>query len=594
MSEELGSTEQTLVDPTKQMEFTVAPDSLSQAPQEQFTDTDGIKRSLYTFQTQSCHNAKIVFYSPEELPYSEDVIKERTGFIFGDQPRFRTQEEWTSFVSRIQQGSKHPYPLQTTSHFRDAALESNSALFFVESTPLHLLDTALLLGANDPQLNEARKRFKEHRLTQYDWDILDNLAAAKLFDDTGNLKESRDTEGDALFVLSLTGNVEARSRVEKRRKFLDDQKSSFPTDQEQEDSHIKPFELEKLAAVHATRYLPVKTSNGYDLLSSFDGSGWKMPRNTIHFALNHHVSSNTGGSWEGQPYVIIDPLQDLIEQNGKPLSLQSIDTYFEVNPGQPLKLSDKAILIRPGQVSESGDLYKTVGKEVVYKSDILKTPEIDHLLDSLPEEQQFHLVIHVENLLRDATVYGGTSDRDYESSELSEDNHQRILSLDKNIILKNLLRSAQSEPLEIVIDNFFKNDTGISLSKDSQDRLLTGLQELLHQEVKYACVQEQIKNMGFQYKDGGFWSWTDTEAQKGLNALAQNMGINGTPHDGSVSSRVTDLFENDFFTFGLFDQLKDKKMTASDYYAKIRSFLKANLSELSPQSRRMLTAMGTL
>lgn len=69
-------------------------------------------------------------------------------------------------------------------------------------------------------------------------------------------------------------------------------------------------------------------------------------RSTKHFTLNGLVSSHEYGSFDGNPYIIIEPLNEHInDKNIK--SLNEADTYFQISREEPFKLSDKAVLMMP-------------------------------------------------------------------------------------------------------------------------------------------------------------------------------------------------------------------------------------------------------
>jgi len=75
-------------------------------------------------------------------------------------------------------------------------------------------------------------------------------------------------------------------------------------------------------------------------------------RCTKHFTLNGLVSSHMMGNFDNRTYIIIEPLEGHIDERDsdgsrKIVSLREADTYFKLEKGKPLKLSEKAIIMMP-------------------------------------------------------------------------------------------------------------------------------------------------------------------------------------------------------------------------------------------------------
>ena len=79
--------------------------------------------------------------------------------------------------------------------------------------------------------------------------------------------------------------------------------------------------------------------NKYSTLST-------IQRSTKHFTLNGLVSSHEYGDFSNNPYIIIDPLEEHINDENM-LSINEADTYFKISRDKPMKLSEKAELMMP-------------------------------------------------------------------------------------------------------------------------------------------------------------------------------------------------------------------------------------------------------
>ncbi len=92
---------------------------------------------------------------------------------------------------------------------------------------------------------------------------------------------------------------------------------------------MKPKDL---VAVHMTDYFP---ANG-TIRTLNDIFPQDTLRNTVHFAINHPVSSHTEGNWNNRGYGILAPLEDLCKSNpGSIENFNSVDTFFLGNTHLP-------------------------------------------------------------------------------------------------------------------------------------------------------------------------------------------------------------------------------------------------------------------
>lgn len=88
------------------------------------------------------------------------------------------------------------------------------------------------------------------------------------------------------------------------------------------------IDLENLVFVRADQYNPKLTDKGVIIESAYDASEGKIERLTNHFTLNHRVTQNSGGEWNNSPFLFITPGNAMIEQNGNPENLYSVDSFW--------------------------------------------------------------------------------------------------------------------------------------------------------------------------------------------------------------------------------------------------------------------------
>jgi hypothetical protein len=106
-----------------------------------------------------------------------------------------------------------------------------------------------------------------------------------------------------------------------------------------------------LVFVRADTYSPKVTSGGVMIENAYDATGGKTKRLTNHFSLNHRVASNIGGSWENSPYTFIIPAKKMVEDNGNPDNLYSVDSFW----AKSVKLPPGSVIIHePGQKPDLG------------------------------------------------------------------------------------------------------------------------------------------------------------------------------------------------------------------------------------------------
>ena len=129
--------------------------------------------------------------------------------------------------------------------------------------------------------------------------------------------------------------------------------------------------------VHATKYLPLVHKDGsqYIPTTAMATNFEKYPRNTVHFTLNHVVTSHGYGNWDATPYVIIAPYKSVAELNKNPAQVSAHDTYWSVDTDKGLVLPKNAFIVKP-----ANDVLFSIGENVAtYKTDSFTDEEIQQI-----------------------------------------------------------------------------------------------------------------------------------------------------------------------------------------------------------------------
>ena len=126
-----------------------------------------------------------------------------------------------------------------------------------------------------------------------------------------------------------------------------------------------------LALVHVTNYKPQKDENGCYMVDTLaQATDFQYPRNTVHFAISHHVESHMFGSWDDKPYVLVASMKDTIDRVGKPLGISSVDTFFEFGTDEKMVFPNTTHLIEPAgdRALPKDQLWVRQGSRTIYKS----------------------------------------------------------------------------------------------------------------------------------------------------------------------------------------------------------------------------------
>ncbi|MFH1401177.1 MAG: hypothetical protein ABIH41_06700 [Nanoarchaeota archaeon] len=142
-----------------------------------------------------------------------------------------------------------------------------------------------------------------------------------------------------------------------REKELENLHQEFQAEVERISDFMKNLDASRLIAVHLTDHFPwdgtmKPASSG--LMIRFSGKRYRdgiikdmqapLPRYTIHFALNHCVTSHMGGDWSQRTYAILIPLPALLART---INLSPVDTWiignYTLPPGSHILMPDETL-----------------------------------------------------------------------------------------------------------------------------------------------------------------------------------------------------------------------------------------------------------
>lgn len=567
---------------------------------EKFTDDDGNEHDLFTFRNRQGDEVRVVFYSREELPFNRVVVKDNQAVILGNEPKYRKKEEWQTFTKKVQEASQGYQTTKTRDQVVRDAIKENRALFFVENSPTSLIDIALWLGADGQDLREARQKSVNNNLTPRALEILDMAIAGKTIDDSGNVRSDKNSDGEALTILALLGDENANEILNKKMsvlKIMDENEREKQLDNLVKKSkryNNEPLQLNDLVAVHLTNYLPVSTKEGWQMNTTFDGSGWVDIKDTIHFALNHPVAGHDFNHWDSEPYAIVSPLDKMRDLNGPPTVLNTVDTFYEISPGTKLKLPKETRLVLPG-VPQNGELFgEDTDNKFVYKNKGLTGQDVQKFINYYTDEGQSSIGDKLGGIISDSDIYGAGWG-DWSSAVITKEEHDKLVGIMSNSNGKAVLKYFTQTSFEEGVSNLFR-EAGIldKIPAYSRDKLIKQIQSYFVTNIKNLAIRTLINRMGYKDKSGGKWSWGDSwDATGAMLKLGVQMDVPVEAHSATTNSEVVEIFRAGVRS-GLIAKLLGNQISPKEYRDLTNTNAKELLPELSQATRRMLYLIGAI
>jgi len=334
--------------------------------------------------------------------------------------------------------------------------------------------------------------------------------AGSMIDSSGKVKNQLDFEGEKLLIQAMSGDHTARSELEVRSKALSKMREQTHS---RERPAAPPISLEKLMAISIRRELPEYDSrtDSYLLCHPHDHSGGKSPRVSIHFTENCLVQANVPNNWAESSFVLMCPLNSMIQMNGMPENLDSVDTFFTTMPGVPLKLrAADTTIVRPScDLSENSTVsLSNDGRTCFYATDRFTRTRVLHLCEQLRDN----------DLLAPILLEAVDPGRRFRSKIENRINPMEALGI--------VLRSGLPELVTLLGKLDFES------AQTRMDRALVPL-------AKRAAVMSVMRTRGFNAEPGGQRSWGDTgKSTHEFQETARYYGTRSGPHEGSPADEV--------------------------------------------------------
>lgn len=500
-----------------------------------------------------------VIFKDREGDMNPGVISDKHAILLGKGPKWVPQATFEGWKKQFDGVNNARIEGQVQPQHLDTYSQNGGLTFIVDQDAEAIVEMALLLGAKDPKV---RQFYHEARTFHYSEELLqqiDNAIAARVLNEDGTIDPANNThDGEALLLASFMGDEKAKAILAKKGatyRSLEEKNAQDRlnknhalyeefVEQHADDPSSKeaaPLRIEELVTVHTTKYYPEfnKDIGRWVMRSTYDATDGYQPRVTVHTALNHVVNSHAGGQWEEMPIVVIAPLEDMIKENGLPCGIQSVDTFWELNPGQDLVLPESTRILAPGPV------------------------ESESIQNTAPTNRLNHRAI--------AEGRHPVNYRSYDTSNLQK------------------LRLAY-DPEKLFFDkNLTPEERSLQIGLDEQVRV--EVREVGEQ--KKAATREVVEQMGFQYRKDSHDSDFDENIGRlynyRLSLLAGELGLPQNDHSNSPSGEVEDsLYQSLAF------KVDNKEYISAENRGELLELLARDWKNISPKIKRMLWTYGII
>ena len=309
--------------------------------------------------------------------------------------------------------------------------------------------------------------------------------------------------------------------------------------------------------VHTTKYLPLVNKDGTQYIpttamaTGFAGA----PRNTVHFTLNHVVTSHGYGNWDATPYIIIAPYKSVVELNQNPAQVSAHDTYWSVGVDTGFRLPQNSFVIKT-----SNDVLFSIGENVAtYKTDNFTDEEIQQIetLMTPYDRGQYEKYknadfedYEIEDILRFAPeivkkMYAGSKDKKAFLRGMYEEAKFEILTRYlRNAVVKMVIDKMGGRQI-----NFYDAcDNSMAIAKTADEKGLDGAASNKgHSGSIYYAIEESyaglnvLLNGGFF--NGGAYKQKDVEALYNDIVDSQRLSYIDLLIDSIINNKPIDFYE---------------------------------------------------
>lgn len=307
------------------------------------------------------------------------------------------------------------------------------------------------------------------------------------------------------------GTIEGKSEktISIEEKYKDDLEKIEPIGkhlEKEDDGNIsagQEISFDQLVFVRADEYMPSIDKNGnLNVLNATDATGGEIDRMTNHFTLNHLVESNDGGNWDNRDFQFIIPGNEMIEANGDPENLYSVDSFWtkstvlpegsviivneEKKTEIPKELNDKYIVIKRDKETNNRELVSAVLDKMGYTEirgggSYSNSKNIDSMITHFANKENIRAEVHrsswskaneesnflikeahhSEAMSRIIGIYDGTEEADrmpsslkektfkgiFEVFKIQEDQYAELLDDRAKIMENSIIHSGEDETL---------------------------------------------------------------------------------------------------------------------------------------------------
>lgn len=357
---------------------------------------------------------------------------------------------------------------------------SSPTLISASKTLSGVLEVAYFLSPENREIQQLRDELGRGVYSERAYELLDELVACNLFGKSGLTGD--ESQAEMLVIEGLLGGDAAKQEIARRMESFSEFRS-----QSSRRSHLEPEPGQKalrpseLACVHATRFLPEMREDGTAQVSSLaTATDHQFIRNTVHVALNHCVSSHMYGSWEDCSYVLIAPFESVTQQSGNPYMLNTVDTWWTLNPGEPLVFPEAHLIILHAEAQER-----------------------------LFDDSEPHITRVKAPPYTERDLY------EFEDEIWEHDSLRQLLSVDR---VQRELRREEAEG-----------------EKREGEKLTSKENELLSEVMREVATARALCRAGYTPRSGGMWAWDGNswEATAETTELAARMKVFSGNHSDS-------------------------------------------------------------
>lgn len=407
-------------------------------------------------------------------------------------------------------------PAAETAQWRSALGTTGPRHFVVDRTVNDILDLGRRLGMPMPPQDQQ-------------YQILDSIVAVD-----HKLRERGNTPGvysEATVLLALSGDVDALQLVQEAttEMYAEMRARDEARVPQKPDDYYRPLRPEELVAVHITSHVPRHTGNGEFKVGVFHDVDPTYERGTLHVSLNHVVASPPLEDFESAGYALISPLPSMMKTNGNPKTLNTVDTYFMVSPGESVTFSD-AVMVAPG-TRPDGPLIQRRSSDVVgYKpsnyrgKDVREVSALRRQLDhgDRPLCPNVNGLVYSDPVMY--TVWDGSTR--FPSAEEIQKKFDEICEERPNITMSDALSSSiEFPPGKGTRDQ--QNAARTMLLNKATNLLVQNMKTTLRD----TAANTVMRGLGYKIEHGGEWSWAnDNAVTERTIALANQLGVSQGAH----------------------------------------------------------------